>query len=206
MKVRGGRKFGHVVAALALLLGGAVAASAAAAAPSGACPANPAPAPVHELPAMLRPYRDKAFIGHGTVWTVALRTPRYSAADGAWHMVKQPWFRTTEGLFTIDARRVGAPGGVFTLDMPPVESYPLRLNSPPGFIPSTLTFSKPGCWKVTARLGRTALVLHVVVDGSRAAVCADLASELRSARAYGPHGASITTIRRDEGARGCARR
>ena len=67
------------------------------------------------------------------------------------------------GQLIIDARPVDGGSGTFRADVPPMEAYPLDMNLHigPAFIPSSLEFSTSGCWKVTATLGRSKVVLHV---------------------------------------------
>jgi hypothetical protein len=128
---------------------------------------------------------DGPLIGEGTLWTIPLRTPEYAPGTGNWVVGKQAWFRLEEGPLTATARRVDGGTGTFHFDVPPVESYPLALNASigPGFIPSSLEFSTGGCWKVTARLGRSRVVLVFDIDDSKAAICKQLASDLLTARA-----------------------
>ncbi len=104
-------------------------------------------------------------------------------------------------------RRVDGGSGTFHADIPPVESYPLGLNANigPGFIPSNLEFSTGGCWKVTAQLGRSRVVLGFDIDDSKDAICAQLASDLRTARANSDQWsqAQVGTITADQRARKC---
>jgi len=91
--------------------------------------------------------------------------------------------------------------------MPPVESYPLGINADigPGFIPSSFEFSSGGCWKVTARLGRSRVVLFFDIDDSKEAICTQLASDLRSASARSDEWSrtQVATITADQRARRC---
>ena len=132
------------------------------------CPANPQPTPRRDLPPKLKPYSDTRLIGERALWTVAPRDPRYVADVGTWTLGKQPWFRLNTRQLTIDGRRVDGRPGTFRADVPPMEAYPLDMNLHigPGFIPSSLEFSTGGCWKVTATLGRSKVVLHVNIDDS----------------------------------------
>jgi hypothetical protein len=146
-------------------------------------------------------------IGDRTLWTIPPRTPGYESGTKSWGSRKQAWFRLEEGPLTVTGRRVDGGSGVFHFDMPPVESYPLWLNAGigPGFIPSSFEFSTGGCWKVTARLGRSRVVLFVDIDDSKAAICAQLASDLRSAQAtFEPWAKDrVETITADQQARRC---
>jgi hypothetical protein len=131
------------------------------------CASSPEPTPTRDLPAKLQPYgADERFIGDGTLWTVKPRRVVQDPETGTWILGKQPWFRLEEGPLRVDARRVDGGTGTFRARIPRMESYPLDLNLHvgPGFIPSSLEFSSPGCWKVTARLGTSKVVLHVDVE------------------------------------------
>jgi hypothetical protein len=147
-------------------------------------------------------------IGDRTLWTVPLRAPEYGSSTRSWVLGKQAWFRLEDGPVTVTGTRVDGGAGTFHFDMPPVESYPLALNANigPGFIPSSLEFSTGGCWKVTARLGRSRVVLFFDIDGSTRAICAQLASDLRdlSARTEQWARTQIDTITADRQERHCA--
>lgn len=130
------------------------------------CPANPRPTPTRDLPPELKAYAAELRpIGEGVLWTVRPRRVPVPTEQGTWVMGKVPWFRLEEGPLTVEGRRIDGDRGTFRADLPPVESYPLDLNLHigPGFIPSSFEFSSPGCWKLTARLGDSKVVLHVRV-------------------------------------------
>ena len=111
------------------------------------------------------------------------------------------------GQLTVTARRVDGGTGTFNADIPPVEAYPLGLNASigPGFIPSNLEFSTGGCWKVTARLADSRLVLYVDIDDSKEAICAQLAADLRTAHTQADllGQERVGTITTDQQARHC---
>ena len=132
------------------------------------CPANPQPTARHDLPPKLKPYSDTRLIGERALWTIAPRDPRYVGDAGRWMLGKQPWFRLNTRQLIIDARRIDGGSGTFRAEVPPMAAYPLDMNLHigPGFIPSSLEFSTGGCWKVTATLGRSKVVLHVNIDDS----------------------------------------
>ena len=171
------------------------------------CRQGPQPTPRSALPASLKPSSDKHLIGKGSLWTVPIGVPEYQAGRGVWTRVKLPWFRLSPGQLTVTARRVDGGTGTFNADIPPVEAYPLGLNPSigPGFIPSNLEFSTGGCWKVTARLADSQLVLYVDIDDSREAICAQLAADLGTAHAHadqlGPE--RVRTITSDQQSRHC---
>jgi len=172
-----------------------------------ACKTNPKPTPRSELPAKLR-IVDHKLIGNGALWTVPIGEPTYQPGGG-WTRAKLPWFRLSTGPLTVTGHRVDGGAGAFHVEIPPVESYPLDLNASigPGFIPSTLKFSAGGCWKVTAELARSRVVFYVDIDDSKQAICAQLAGQLRAARAYDDQHMGqrqVSAITSDQEARRCA--
>jgi hypothetical protein len=102
---------------------------------------------------------------------------------GEWTQGKLPWYRLTSGQLVITAHRVDGGSGHFTAHLPPMSSYPVKTNAAvgTGFIPSGLTFSTGGCWKVVARLRNSRLVQYVDIDDSDRAICAALAKQLVTA-------------------------
>jgi hypothetical protein len=152
--------------------------------------------------------RGPGLIGNRTLWTIPLRAPEYGSSTRSWELATQAWFRLEDGPVTVTGKRVDGGAGTFRFDMPPVESYPLALNANigPGFIPSSLEFSTGGCWKVTARLGRSRVVLFFDIDGSKRAICAQSASDLRDLTARTEQWArtQIDTITADRQERRCA--
>ena len=150
---------------------------------------------------------DGPLVGNRTLWTAPPRVPKYGSTTKSWGFGKQAWFRLEEGPLTVTGHRVDGGSGDFHFDMPPVESYPLWLNAGigPGFIPSSFEFSTGGCWKVTARLGRSRVVLFFDIDDSKAAICAEIASTLRAARASSNQWAQaqVDTITADQQSRRC---
>lgn len=155
----------------------------------------------------LRIVDGPGLIGDRTLWTIPRHAPEYEPSTKSWMLVKQAWFRLEEGPLTVAGRRVDGGAGAFHADIPPVESYPLGLNANigPGFIPSTLEFSTGGCWKVSARLGRSNVVLIFDIDGSKGAICAQLAADLREVRGRSEPWAldRVDMITADQQARGC---
>jgi hypothetical protein len=143
-------------------------------------------------------------IGRRALWTVVdLREPSYVAGQGGWAIIKQPWFRLKEGQLRISGRRIDGGAGTFRVDLPPMDAYPLNLD-PTGFIPSSFDFSAGGCWKVTARLGRSKVTLFFDIDDSTAAICADLAANLRGVQANdNADEREVATITDDQRAHDC---
>lgn len=145
--------------------------SAATADHRASCPTNRT-VKATQLPARVRSYDDgHGLVGHGALWTTLPSNPSY-AVGGMWGL-KQPWFRARTGQLTIRGKRISTPGGHFDAVVPPIDSY-----APTGFIPSNLGFSSGGCWKVTGRLRSSTTVLYVHIDGSKKAICDNLASDL----------------------------
>lgn len=72
---------------------------------------------------------------------------------------KQPWWRVKSGQLSIEADRLDGPGN-FRYNAGTVNEY-----GPTGFVPSTMTFSAPGCWRITGHIGDSSLsfVAQVVV-------------------------------------------
>jgi hypothetical protein len=79
--------------------------------------------------------------------------------DGSLGM-KWPWWRSIEGLVTLDATRLDAPA-------PPMQTIVLRGPEDGygkvGFHPSGLLFPTPGCWEVTARVQDNSLTFVTLV-------------------------------------------
>jgi hypothetical protein len=70
---------------------------------------------------------------------------------------KFPWFRGAPGRVLLSGRAIGGRG---TFDgVARYAGYP-----PSGFVPSIPTFSRPGCWEITARLGSTRVRLRLFVQ------------------------------------------
>lgn len=103
--------------------------------------------------------------GNGALWTelppglpanlAALRTtgPNGVPMIG----IKMGWNRALPGAVTVAARPLHGPAAEFTAHVGTVQEYGRR-----GFVTSELLFGRPGCWRITARLGRH--VLPLVVD------------------------------------------
>lgn len=150
---------------------------------ASSCGPNPKPTPPNKLPKQFEIMTSKQrLVGRGKLWTQPLGTPDYTAGGG-WTRAKLPWFRLTSGQLVITAHRVDGRSGKFTADLPPMSAYPVKANAHvgTGFIPSRVTFSTGGCWKVTARLRRSRVVQYVDIDDSDRAICASLARQLVNA-------------------------
>ena len=69
---------------------------------------------------------------------------------------KQGWWRGAAGTLVITGRRLDAQAPPLRADIP--SGYGHR-----GFVPAALTFSTPGCWKVTGKVGGARLTYVVRV-------------------------------------------
>ena len=91
-------------------------------------------------------------VGSGSLWTLsraarvtAAEWASYRLADGRYY-VKFRWIRLQPGVLRITGNRIGGKGD-FSAETHQ-EAYP-----PTGFLPSGLTFSTSGCWRVTGSMG-----------------------------------------------------
>ncbi len=108
---------------------------------------------------------DPGWYGNGVLWTelppglpadrADLRTwgPHHTPMVG----LKVGWNRALPGAVSITAHPLHGSPALFIAQTSTVQEY-----GPRGFIPSGLEFARPGCWRVTARLGDH--VLPVVLD------------------------------------------
>ena len=89
-------------------------------------------------------------IGKGSLWTVRSATSVHGVQYGTgWHL-KFPWYTRPNGIPRIEAHRIDGPGA-FNYDVN--RAYDER----GAWDTSTLDFSDPGCWQVTAKLGASTL-------------------------------------------------
>lgn len=99
--------------------------------------------------------------GGPTLWTRLPPTGVLPVQPGgpgelAW-TAKFPWWRTSPGQLTIDARRLGAGAADFQASVP--AGYP-----PTGFQSSALNWSALGCWQITAHNAGAALTFTVWLE------------------------------------------
>jgi hypothetical protein len=98
-------------------------------------------------------------IGEGSLWTIRSALSVHGVEYGTgWH-VKFPWYTRPNGLPQVHGLRLDGPGR-FTYDVN--RAYDAR----GAFNTSTLNFSAPGCWRVTARFGTSTLRFNLRI-GSR---------------------------------------
>ncbi len=177
------------------------------------CGPNPKSTASNKLPkqfAIMSP--KQRLVGSGKLWTQPLGVPEY-VAGGGWTRGKVPWFRLASGQLVITAHRVDGASGDFTAEIPPMSGYPVTTNAATkkaigtGFMPSSLAFSEGGCWKVTAKLGRSHVVQYVDIDDSDQVICASLAKQLVDSRnlpdSEPTRQRTIEAITTDQGVRGC---
>ena len=82
-------------------------------------------------------------------------------ADGSIR-AKQGWWRGLPGTLVVTGRRLDASAPPLRADVP--SGYGDR-----GFVPLALTFSTPGCWKVTGKLRWARLTFIVRVKAPKQA-------------------------------------
>jgi hypothetical protein len=101
-------------------------------------------------------------VGHGELWTIrsaidvpATYVPGLHPVPSRWFL-KFPWFTRPFGLPRISGRRLDGPG-TFRSDVG-------RADDQRGaFVVSSLDFSGPGCWEVTARFDLVTISFRILV-------------------------------------------
>lgn len=159
------------VVVLVLLLGGCTGGQTetGAAQPSASeCPVTlPTPHKPVRLPdnPLSNPGVPPDAVGNDSLWVGVSRNGVLSATpkrDRTVYWTKLGWWRVQAGQLTIKARRLDGPG-VFSFDAGTVRAY-----GPTGFVPSGVTFSAPGCWSITGRVGDGSLTFVTRVIAARA--------------------------------------
>ena len=103
------------------------------------------------------------WLGSPAIW---VRLPRHGVIPaqrdpgGRTISTKFPWWRVIRGQLHASAHLVGRAHPRLTAEVEPVADY-----GPTGFVPSSLRFSRPGCWRITGSLrSRTiSFVARVVI-------------------------------------------
>lgn len=136
------------------------------------------PAALHYSPPPPVPW-VKDWYGNGRLWVMLPPDGRlltWPHANGS-VSTKFPFFRVAHGAVVVRAHRLDGSPGQFSAATGTVDAY-----GESGFVPSELTFSTPGCWRLRASVsGGPALTFTVVVN--QAVVSAsDLARPLRLPR------------------------
>jgi hypothetical protein len=106
-------------------------------------------------------YSQSGWFGNGQLWVnlpahsvlYAQTLPRSRLLQ-----VKFGWFRAVPGQVRVQAHTRAGATARFNADIGTVAEY-----GPTGFVPSVLQFARPGCWDLTASLGRTSLTFVVRV-------------------------------------------
>jgi hypothetical protein len=146
---------------------------------------------------------EELVVGRGALWVLssAVRRarPGFDVESGDWGL-KFPWFRVEPGALTVEGRRMDGPG-TFHADLPPAGSYP-----PTGFMPSGLSFSNGGCWKITGKLRRTIVIFFIAFSSTHADICAQISWQLQNiAQVNNPHNDGLAQkLQADYQARGCS--
>ena len=104
----------------------------------------------------------EGWIGNGGLWAElpsygVLLTTVQSGTPGS--TTKFGWFRATPGQVSVSGTPVGGPPAPFHSEVGTVPEY-----GPTGFVPSGLHFGRPGCWRVTGKLGRGRLSIVMLVE------------------------------------------
>ena len=133
------------------------------AAASDICAAHIATVPAKDVPVDVAAWaRGAPVVGGGELWTIrsAIAVPATyvrtrNAPHGIW-LLKFPWFTRPFGTPRLDGRRLDGPGG-FGFDVN------RAIDQEGAFVTSSLTFTVPGCWEVTARFDRATITFRVPV-------------------------------------------
>jgi hypothetical protein len=102
--------------------------------------------------------------GNEAIWIRLPRQgilPAFPDAGATTISTKFPWWRIGTGQLTVAARPLDGGPNHFVADVRTVSEY-----GPTGFVPSGLTFDRPGCWEITGSLGGRELsfVTNVVLQ------------------------------------------
>jgi hypothetical protein len=126
-------------------------------APPSDCRPGIGTVPKNEVPLPVFGWAQGApVVGGGELWTIrsAIAVPAIHE-QGTW-LLKFPWFTRPFGLPQINGRRLDGPG-TFRSDAG-------RADDQTGtWVASSLEFSVPGCWEVTARFDNAKLSFRILV-------------------------------------------
>ena len=120
------------------------------------CRSGPDPVPAAQVPVDVASWAGgKAVVGNGAVWTIRSAIDVAPVAfDGKW-MLKFPWFLRPAAVPRIVGRRVDGEG-TFSADANPA------IDSRGTWAVSSLVFSTPGCWDVTASYRGSNLTVRIL--------------------------------------------
>jgi hypothetical protein len=120
------------------------------------CDANVA-VPAADVPSDVAAWASgRPVIGGGALWSPLLATRVGVSVNGTSYDLKFPWFTKPVGLPRIDARRLDGASS-FHADAN------LATDARGTWVSSTLQFSAPGCWAVTARYSGSTLRFRIAV-------------------------------------------
>lgn len=132
---------------------------------SSSCPVT-VPGPVPQR----YPWRGRLFgwhraLGNGSLWVGGLGEHGVIGVERSSGLVdgrgrvswKLGWWRVLAGNVVIAGRRLDGVGRLVS-EAGTVEEY-----GPKGFVASGVTFSRPGCWRITGRVGAAALTFVTLV-------------------------------------------
>lgn len=147
----------------------------------GAQRCESAPQPVPEgLPDDVAAFAGETpIVGEGALWLLLNRTAFTTVFDveaDQWALRKVVWYRRRAGVIEIVERRAGTSQRV--TDEIPADGYGAT-----GFRPSSLSFPRGGCWRVTARLHGSEVRFDVRVPSGLRAVCDDITQQVGELRA-----------------------
>ncbi len=131
--------------------------------------------PSTDVPADVAALADhRPVVGGGELWTARdlIELPAGLTPTGVWDM-KVVWFTRPLGIPRIDGRRLDGPG-TFHADANVATSSTGRA------VTSSLVFSAPGCWEVTARYDNSTITFRTLVgDPPRPLAIGRIAGTLR---------------------------
>lgn len=96
-------------------------------------------------------------IGEGALWTIVSAVHVGPTHNGPTWDLKFPWYTKPNGLPVINARRLDGPGTFHS-------SVDRAVDSRGAWVASSLAFSNPGCWEVTARFRSSTLRFRVPIS------------------------------------------
>src|SRR5262249_50727116 len=114
--------------------------------------------------------------GNGSLWVMLPpdgQLPTDPHADGS-VTTKFPFFRVKQGQVRVHAQRLDGPAGQFSGAMGTVSAYGRS-----GFVPSELSFSTPGCWRLRASVSGSPALTFTVLVKSPVVSRSELARPLR---------------------------
>jgi photosystem II stability/assembly factor-like uncharacterized protein len=128
------------------------------------CPTSIDAVPAAEVPSDVAAWADGApVIGEGGLWTVVSALHVGGLLDNQTYRLKFPWYTKPNGLPLITGRRLDGDG-TFHADVN------LATDAGGAFVVSSLEFSTPGCWEITARFGSSTLEFRLRISPAPSSV------------------------------------